>query len=164
MTYHYKSCGLDYVYLLNGYEEKETPYGSGVSFRAADKLDNVLASMVVATPGRLRGQEVRFIRSMLDLSQKQLADRLGVSRVTVARWEGKSSTPIPGAADRLLRMIYAIEMFTADGVEHVYSMLTEISGPLPERMEMVYAAASSEEEPELFDNNGGGPTWTKKAA
>ncbi|NQV55906.1 MAG: helix-turn-helix domain-containing protein [Rhodospirillales bacterium] len=120
--------------------------------------------MVVATPGRLRGQEVRFIRSMLDLSQKQLADRLGVSRVTVARWEGKSSTPIPGAADRLLRMIYAIEMFTADGVEHVYSMLTEISGPLPERMEMVYAAASSEEEPELFDNNGGGPTWTKKAA
>jgi hypothetical protein len=29
--YHYQECGLDNVYLANGYREVETPYGPAVS-------------------------------------------------------------------------------------------------------------------------------------
>ena len=38
-SYHYTMCGLDYVYLTNGYREHVTEYGSGISIERADALD-----------------------------------------------------------------------------------------------------------------------------
>jgi transcriptional regulator with XRE-family HTH domain len=35
----------------------------------------------------MKGREVRAIRIRLKLTQQKLADKVGVSRVTVARWE-----------------------------------------------------------------------------
>jgi transcriptional regulator with XRE-family HTH domain len=43
-------------------------------------------------PRRLAGSEARFLRkAALELGQKQLASRLGLSRPTVARWETATS-------------------------------------------------------------------------
>lgn len=47
---------------------------------------------------------VRQLRSKLDLTQQQLADRLGVSFTTVNRWEGGDSVPQRAAKDALVAL------------------------------------------------------------
>ena len=124
--YHYTACGLDYVYLLNGFKEHETPYGQGVSIQDADGLHETIALAVISSPHALRGQEVRFLRSLLDISQAGLGDILGASRATVARWEGARDQAIPGASDRTLRMFYALKVIGHEVADRVVGILAEI--------------------------------------
>lgn len=51
-----------------------------------EALVSALARVVVGQD-ELRPKEVRFLRELLGMTQAQLAERLGVTRVTVARWE-----------------------------------------------------------------------------
>lgn len=161
--YHYTLCGLDYIYLSNGYHRHETPYGSGVAFEKADGLDAEIAAAVIFYPARLRGQEVRFMRSLLHLSQKKLAEKLGVKRVTVARWEGKPHTAIPGASDRMLRVSFAFDKWGDDAARHVYDSLSEIDDTPAEDLTMTYGPVAQEDElPGILDHSQDG--WTRAAA
>lgn len=72
---------------------------------------------------------MRFLRSLLDLSQSSLARIIGASRATVARWEGEPDARIPGASDRALRMFIALK---ASGNEHA-GRLVELLQDLDER-------------------------------
>ncbi len=141
MTYHYTMCGLDYVYLRSGVREHNTEYGAGVSIEHADDLDHVIAGRVLLEHARLRGQEVRFLRSLTGLSQTEIANRLGVKRASVARWEGAPNTPIPGPADRLLRLIAARLVYATEKTDILQSLidfLPEIDNVKPEKMIMSY--------------------------
>lgn len=102
---HYTECGLDYIWLHNGYQVEPLDGDEYFSVEDAEELHRRIAMALITHPARLRGQEVRFIRSLLNQTQKDLADRLGTQRVTVARWEAGLQTAIPGAADRLLRFL-----------------------------------------------------------
>lgn len=124
--YHYTGCGLDYVYLLNGFELHETPYGEGVAIQDADGLHKAIALAVISSPNALRGQDVRFLRSLLDISQAGLGDILGASRATVARWEGGADQAIPGGSDRTLRMFYALKVSGHEVAERIVDLLAEI--------------------------------------
>ena len=124
--FHYTNCGLDYVYLVNGVEVHETPYGRGVAIENADGLHQAIAIDVVSSPQALRGQEVRFLRSLLEVSQAGLGDILGCSRATVARWEGARDTVIQGSPDRILRMFVAIKLSGYELTEQITDLLTEI--------------------------------------
>src|SRR6266404_24208 len=107
--YHYKACGLDYVYLQNGYTIHDHPkHGRGVSIKDARGLHNAIARLIVSSPAPLRGQEVRFLRAQLKLSQEGLARVLQQERGSVARWEGAPDKPIIGSADSALRLFYAL--------------------------------------------------------
>jgi putative transcriptional regulator len=106
--FHYRACGLDEIYLINGFTIEETPYGRSVAIHDADALHAVIARHVVLGAARLRGQEVRFLRAMLDLSQRGLGRLLEVTRDAVAKWESEPCKGIPGPADRALRLIYAL--------------------------------------------------------
>lgn len=108
--YHYTECGLDEVYLVGGYEEHETPYGKGVSVKNVDGLHRAIADWLVCEKKALSGSEIRFLRKQLDLSQSELADLLGTTSQTVARWE-KAQFEIPGPADILLRLVYLQENY-----------------------------------------------------
>ena len=126
-NYHYTGCGLDNIYLANGFERKVTPYGEGVSIADADGLHEAIALFVIGSPNRLRGQEVRVLRSMLDVSQAGLGDILGVSRGTVARWEGKNAdAPIPGGTDRFLRVFYFLEVAGHRSAKKLLKLIREI--------------------------------------
>ena len=124
--FHYTDCGLDYVYLVNGFEVHETPYGRGVAIENADDLHRAIAIDVVSSPQALRGQEVRFLRSLLEVSQAGLGDILGCSRATVARWEGARDTVIQGSPDRTLRMFVAMKQSGHELAERIADLLTEI--------------------------------------
>ena len=103
--HRYTECGLDYVYLLDGFEVTKTAYGPAVRVANASKLDRALALIVVRDQNRLTGQEVRFLRGLLDMTQAELGSALGKDAQTVARWE-KGKTEIPPTEDIAIRQIY----------------------------------------------------------
>ena len=150
MMHHYTMCGLDYVYLSNGYHVHETDYGPGVSIEAADGLDRTIALAVITADTRLSGQDVRFLRSLLKVSQTDIANGLGVKRLTVARWEGAPHTAIPGPADRMLRVRVAKELFSLECVELVVELAPEIAGRRADKVLMTYRRAADEKEPLLL--------------
>jgi DNA-binding transcriptional regulator YiaG len=161
MTYHYTMCGLDYVYLLDGYTIQDTDYGSGVSIKHADELDGIIAFYVITSPARLRGQEVRFLRSLIDFSQSDLANHLGVKRITVARWESEPNASIPGPADRATRILVAHELFEAtEALAIIASMFPEIADLRRDPVHMSYLPDSKTDEPSLFsDDEKEGDGW-----
>ncbi len=103
--YHYTECGLGYVWLRNGYEIHPSPYGDAVSIRDVDGLHKVIGLDVVSKSACLTAEEVRFLRVEMDMSQKHLADILGVGETTVRNWESGRGA-ISGPAERLLRTLF----------------------------------------------------------
>jgi putative transcriptional regulator len=102
--YHYRECGLPNVYLLNGYREVETAYGRGVSIEGVEELHMAIANTLVEEKPSLTGPEVRFIRKLLDLTQSQLAELLGVEDQSVRRWEKLDH--VPKQADHGIRLVF----------------------------------------------------------
>lgn len=124
--FHYTDCGLDNIWLLNGYELQSTPYGDGYSIQDMDGLHDAIARSIVTGP-TMRGQEVRFLRSLLDLSQSGLAEILGVTRDAIAKWETREPTKtINKSADRTLRMFFALERSGHDLAKRITGLLSEL--------------------------------------
>jgi len=103
--YHYTECGLDNIFLVNGFERHETPYGSGVSVHDVDDLHQVIAENICSGKQAMNGKEFRFVRKMLGLSQHALGALVGANEQAVARWE-KEQSKISGASERLVRIFF----------------------------------------------------------
>ncbi|MCX7093743.1 MAG: transcriptional regulator [Methylobacter sp.] len=91
--YHYQECGLNNIYLKNGYHEIDTPYGKAVSITDAEGLNNAIAHHLITYKPKLTGSEFRFLRKHLELSQAKLAVLLSNSEQAIALWEKKSNIP-----------------------------------------------------------------------
>ena len=103
--YHYTECGLDNIYLINGFNFFETARGKAVSINDVDGLHRAIGLTLVQFKKDLSGREVRFLREELLISQRTLADLLGLSEQTVQRWEA-GTTIIPKPSEALLRLLY----------------------------------------------------------
>jgi DNA-binding transcriptional regulator YiaG len=105
--FHYTQSGLDNVWLVNGWRVEDTEYGPGFTIENADRLHRAIARAIVSSPRPLRGQDARFLRVMLELSQADLARLLGVDRATVIRWEKARKRALSRVQDIALRALYA---------------------------------------------------------
>lgn len=108
-AYHYKECGLDDIYLLNGFKWHETPYGRGVSIENIDALHLAIGEHLIKYRKALSPKDFRFLRKNMDLTQDNLGKKIGVTGQTIARYE-KGETEIPGPSDRLVRVVYAFHL------------------------------------------------------
>ena len=102
--HHYAICGLDSVYLVNGFEHHETGYGRGVSIRDLDGLHCAIGTHLVGLKRELTGREFRFLRIELDMSQKRLGGLLKKTDQAVAKWE--KGNKVPREVDIILRNLY----------------------------------------------------------
>lgn len=126
MTFHYTLCGLDNVWLLNGYQIHNTKYGEGISIDNVEGLHRLIGEWLIDLPKPLNGAELRYLRTELGLPQRQLADFLGAKEQTLRLWEKHRKKAIPGPADRLLRALYA-EFINEDGtVRRMVERLAEL--------------------------------------
>jgi len=103
----YKGSGLPDIWLINGYEIHDTPYGEGVVICNPERLHKTIACELVNKQAALNGVEFRFLRKEMDLSQFALAELLNVQELTVANYEkdaGKRG--IPKTVDIILRAFY----------------------------------------------------------
>jgi transcriptional regulator with XRE-family HTH domain len=122
--HHYKACGLDDVYLLNGFTVEETDYGRGVSVHNVEDLHRAIGMRVISDKKPLSAREFRFLRKQMGFTQEQLAKRLRVDAQTVARYE-KDQTAIPGATDAVLRFLYAVYLIPEGQRMEVLNELAE---------------------------------------
>lgn len=65
-------------------------------------LAAVAAGVLVRRPGRLSGNEIRFLREWMGLQGLEFAELLHVSNVSVSRWETGAS-PIAAGCEEILR-------------------------------------------------------------
>jgi len=110
MAYHYTLSGLDWVWLENGVSRVETPYGKGVTIEDQDGLHEAIIRTLITLPLPIRGQELRFIRDYLDMSQKELAAMLGVSRETIARREAERDRSVTATMTMAIRSYLALRL------------------------------------------------------
>lgn len=122
--YHYEECGLDNIFLVNGYSIEESPYGETVAIDDVDGLHALISNSIASAPGRLSGKEIRFLRTEMDMSQVNLATMLKVDAQTVARWE-KGETEVPGPADGMVRVLY-LAQDEHDGIKRLLEILAEL--------------------------------------
>ena len=100
--FHYTACGLENVWLANGYKVKATRHGSAVAVNDVEGLHKLLTQTLIEKSSRLSGKEFRFLRTQLGLSQEALAALLDFSENAVSLWERKDT--VPAACDQWLRM------------------------------------------------------------
>jgi putative transcriptional regulator len=103
--YRYLECGLDDVWLENGYRVEQTPYGEAVSIEDVQGLHRLIARRIIEKPGKMSGKEFRFLRTELGMSQKKLGEFLDADAQAIARWE-RGVSEVPGPSDRLIRVLY----------------------------------------------------------
>ena len=123
VMYQYTDCGLDNVWLINGYKAWGTPYGEATAVESADQLHRAIALFLVNRKPRLSGGEFRFIRRELYLSQAELAQILGNDAQSVARWE--KSGRIPRMAERFLRALYREHAEGNAGIRELVARLSD---------------------------------------
>lgn len=121
--FHYTQCGLDDVWLANGYHPEETEYGDGFRIDHADELHQTIAMSIINDKRPLRGQEVRFLRMAMNLSQESMAKALGVDRATVMRWERARDKALGVMQDIAVRTTYAAR---ASGDEFLIGVIREL--------------------------------------
>lgn len=149
--YHYKDCGLNNVYLHNGFSIDKD---GNLHIENMTQLHKVIGRTLVEKPARLKGKEIKFIRHMMDLSQKMFAELIGVSYQSVLSWE-KSKRVIPKTADHLLRALFLGFLNTEDS-RFIFDTINQISDLDAERTK-----AEKESVLNFSQRNG---DWKSKAA
>ena len=124
-AYHYVQCGLDYVWLQNGFKIVETPYGKSVKIYKPDLLDAAICEHLIEKAEPLSGREFRFLRFQLDMSQKRIGELMGKEAQTVALWE--KSERVNQEVNFVIRHIYKQTIIKAkqtyvEMVDHLNSL------------------------------------------
>lgn len=121
--YHYTECGLDYIWLGNGVFEIDGPYGRATSISDLDDLHQIIGLSIIQKKKTFQGQEIKFLRHEMDMSQNMIAQLLGSNEQTFSRWE-RDECKMPGPAQRLLSVIY---WQSVNGESHVKDVLLHIA-------------------------------------
>jgi DNA-binding transcriptional regulator YiaG len=103
-VYHYTACGLDTVWLEGVPIAIDEDGDEVVTIAAIDQLHRLIAGDIILSKSGLKPKEVRFLRSLMALTQAELAEQLKKDVQSIGRWE-RGEVPIDPTAEVLLRVI-----------------------------------------------------------
>lgn len=106
--YRYNESGLDNVYLENIPIYECFCGASFPSIFRLHRLNELIASTLLKKLALLSGNEIKFLRKNLHVPSKLFAQKLGVDKTTLSKWENEAQKHSEGF-DRLIRMTYIIE-------------------------------------------------------
>ena len=102
--YRYTECGLDNVF-IEGIDVSVDDDGDEVLYiPAINELHRTIARGIVESETGIAGQELRFLRTTMGLTQAELARHVHHDAQSVARWE-KNQTPIQPASEIVIRLL-----------------------------------------------------------
>lgn len=148
---HYRDCGLENIYLLNGFDKEEHEGEEFLSISDVDGLHRAIGMHIVLHRKAPSGKEIRFLRNEMDMSQAGLADILGVSDQSVARWE-KGETEAPGPAVLALRLVYILSLMPDKQKHELVDQLLDINQKLSQADETCDVARFSYQGHEWLDD------------
>tara|TARA_R110001583_G_C5373817_1_gene382986 strand:- start:6 stop:446 length:441 start_codon:yes stop_codon:yes gene_type:complete len=122
--YHYTECGLPNVYLKNGFTIEHI---DGEDYTSIDDMNNLhvaIAQTIADSHTALRPAQFKFLRIELNLSQKMLGHRFGVSEQTIARYE-KGKSDIPRTTDAALRSLFMEKLEKTNSVSYFLDLLSD---------------------------------------
>ena len=131
--YHYTECGLGNVYLVGGYEIVESPTSRHITITDIDGLHKVIGQFLIHKKKDLDGDEIRFLRHELGLSQAILAGLLDVSGQAINRWE-RSKSNINKPAEALIRVLYAEHIKDKSGIKEMLKKIVALEDQMDERL------------------------------
>ena len=120
--FHFTDGGLNTIWLANGYEEVDTPHGKAVSFHDLDGLIKAICIALAEKNTALKGEEFRYLRQALSLSQGAIGQLMDKTDQAMAKWE-KSGEPVPRLADFAMRAIYRHHANGNEAIKNLVSAL-----------------------------------------
>lgn len=126
-NYQYKESGLNNIILVDipiyrCVSCKETE----VEIPGTKELHIFIAFMLLFKPTHLNGAEARFLRKSMGYTEEDLANSLGIKRVTVSRWEN-AKKGMKKDRDKHLRLFFmnkkSNEFLKAPGVMQIIKTL-----------------------------------------
>lgn len=130
----YDIGGLPHVE-LHGVEVSNCPEcgKEGIAIPRLGQLHRVLADAFLRQERTLAPDEIRFLRKHIGLSMADCAQRIGVTRETLSRWEN-GAQPMGPSADRLLRVLVLTHEPSTS--YHVDDLLKDLNlEPMPEKLQ-----------------------------
>lgn len=106
-SHHYTECGLNNVYIHGIKIEVDDDGDQVMTIPAINSLHRTIAKGIVLHKSGMSGDELRFLRTELGLTQARLAQMLHRDKQSVGRWE-RNEIEIYSTAEALLRRL-AIE-------------------------------------------------------
>jgi len=147
-AYQYTECGLDNVF-IEGLQVVLDDDGEEVYTipRVAD-LHRAIAAGILRHKYGMSGDELRFLRTEMGMTQAELSKLVHVDKQTIGRWE-RGETEIGAAEEALIRR-YAMEVLNIDRdtaiaevsarcVPSAMAQTIRIDGSDPERYEPLAA-------------------------
>ena len=130
--FHYDICGIDNVWLANGYTTKETRYGEATAFADVGELDELIALTVTQKAGKLTGRELRMLRVALKMPQSALAHAFGATEQSVSLWERNGK--VPKYADLLVRALVIDKLRGPSKLSRIIARIDNAEGIGPQRI------------------------------
>lgn len=106
----YKDCGLDHVTLQGvDYEKCQKCGEEYFGFGNVEQLHALIAVALISKKELLAGKELRFLRTYLDLSSSHFAERVGIAKETLSRFENNKQV-VSKTFDLLVRALVATKI------------------------------------------------------
>jgi transcriptional regulator with XRE-family HTH domain len=122
----YRACGLDDVYLVNGFTITESDGEEVISVENIEDLHEAIAVKLITSPAKLKPAEFKFLRNNMDLTQAELGERLGVDVQAIGRYErNENENGIPPPVDQLLRFHIVLHLLPKDEREELLAKVEE---------------------------------------
>jgi hypothetical protein len=102
--FQFVDCGLDNIFLQDGYSIVDTGYGPASVIRDPEDLHHAIAAYVLGLRD-LCGKEGRYLRSWLGLNDQELALEIDLTDNKVADWSRLPDHKIPAKSAARLRTL-----------------------------------------------------------
>jgi transcriptional regulator with XRE-family HTH domain len=104
--FHYTASGLDNVILVGLPECVADDGDTCVTIPRVNMLHKAIATGIVTRNGGMSGQEMKFLRTLMGMTQAELAKAVNRDAQTIGRWERGEFENDPNA-EALVRLIAA---------------------------------------------------------
>jgi transcriptional regulator with XRE-family HTH domain len=119
-AHHYTESGLLNVYIEGIAVEIDDEGDEIVTIPAVNELHRTIALGIVSHAKGIAGEELRFLRTEMGLTQAELAALVHRDKQTIGRWE-RNEIEIDSSAEALLRRfaIEKLELPTETGIDEL---------------------------------------------
>ena len=144
--HHFTICGLNNVWLVNGYREKYTKYGKSTSYEDIGQLEKLISFCLVSLNRPLIGKEMQFLRqgicSLGDICNTiniKYPNQEPITIETLGAMENEYNgyRAVPQHVDKTIRRLFLDNIYPGISIEAIANMIPELKRQIEHREDSV---------------------------